>query len=363
MPSVGERLRRAREARGAAIDEVARETRISARYLEALERDDLSELPASAFNRGFVRSYAIYLDLDPEEMVSAYEQEERSQTEEGRLDKKPDVLDALRATVSHPPRVGLLPFRLRAPLASAVIVLIGLIVATGWFALTRLTPSAPEIASEAAAPAATGERRTEASTKGREPSTPHAEQESERRSRSGVASRSGDSQTGAGDEREPAGAGEDAPEGRAGPELPDTAPRESSAAESEPLDPAAPEDSQASEEAESTLRVEESGVGTRIVDRSLTDSKDAFVEGDLAYFWTKVVGGRPGDSVRHVWIHDGNVVGHVDLPIGGPHWRTFSRRLLERGSAGAWLVEAHGPNDELLARHEFGCRPADETFR
>src|SRR5262249_7627261 len=45
---------------------------ISKRYLEALERGDFSRLPAPVFTRGFIRAYAGYLGLDPEEMVNAY---------------------------------------------------------------------------------------------------------------------------------------------------------------------------------------------------------------------------------------------------------------------------------------------------
>jgi cytoskeletal protein RodZ len=62
----GERLRRAREARGVSLRQVANVTRITVRALEAVERNDLSRLPGGIFTRSFVRAYATEVGLDPE---------------------------------------------------------------------------------------------------------------------------------------------------------------------------------------------------------------------------------------------------------------------------------------------------------
>ncbi|MGH9573303.1 MAG: helix-turn-helix domain-containing protein [Candidatus Acidiferrales bacterium] len=74
MPSTpfGDRLRREREMRGVTIEEVAAATRISPRFLEALENEQWDRLPGGAFNRGFIRSVARYLGLDEESMVAEY---------------------------------------------------------------------------------------------------------------------------------------------------------------------------------------------------------------------------------------------------------------------------------------------------
>ncbi|MEX0782242.1 MAG: helix-turn-helix transcriptional regulator [Dehalococcoidia bacterium] len=58
-------LRSARIQRGLTIEQVAQDTRISARFLEALENEAFQELPAPVYVRGFLRSYANYLRLDP----------------------------------------------------------------------------------------------------------------------------------------------------------------------------------------------------------------------------------------------------------------------------------------------------------
>jgi cytoskeleton protein RodZ len=70
--SIGEQLRRERELRGISLREIADSTKIGKRFLEAIERNDLSILPAPVFTRGFVREYARYLGLDADEMVDRY---------------------------------------------------------------------------------------------------------------------------------------------------------------------------------------------------------------------------------------------------------------------------------------------------
>ena len=68
----GPRLKRAREARGVSLREIADRTKISASALEALERNDISRLPGGIFGRGFVRAYAEAIGLDPEEAIKEF---------------------------------------------------------------------------------------------------------------------------------------------------------------------------------------------------------------------------------------------------------------------------------------------------
>jgi transcriptional regulator with XRE-family HTH domain len=72
LASFGEELRREREIRGISLKEIADATKISKRFLEAIERNDHKTLPAPVFTRGFVREYARYLGLSSEEMVNRY---------------------------------------------------------------------------------------------------------------------------------------------------------------------------------------------------------------------------------------------------------------------------------------------------
>lgn len=68
----GARLRDARERRGISLREIADATKISVGVLEALERNDISKLPGGIFGRGFVRSYASEVGLDPEATIQDF---------------------------------------------------------------------------------------------------------------------------------------------------------------------------------------------------------------------------------------------------------------------------------------------------
>ncbi|HEX5229149.1 MAG TPA: RodZ domain-containing protein [Bryobacteraceae bacterium] len=68
MFSVGERLKRARQGRGLSLDAAAAETKISARYLQAIESDNRKALPSGFFYKSFVDQYAKWLALDTREI-------------------------------------------------------------------------------------------------------------------------------------------------------------------------------------------------------------------------------------------------------------------------------------------------------
>ena len=72
LASFGEELRREREIRGISLKEIADATKISKRFLEAIEKNDHRTLPAPVFTRGFVREYARYLGLNSDDMVNRY---------------------------------------------------------------------------------------------------------------------------------------------------------------------------------------------------------------------------------------------------------------------------------------------------
>jgi len=65
-------LRLAREERGVSLQDLAVTTKISARLLESLERNDPSKLPGGIFSRSFVRAYAREVGLDPDAAVARF---------------------------------------------------------------------------------------------------------------------------------------------------------------------------------------------------------------------------------------------------------------------------------------------------
>jgi len=72
MGSFGENLRRERDVRGVSLREIAEGTKISVRFLQALEEDRIEVLPGGIFPRAFVRQYALFLGLDPERIVNDF---------------------------------------------------------------------------------------------------------------------------------------------------------------------------------------------------------------------------------------------------------------------------------------------------
>ncbi len=70
--SLGERFRAAREERGLTLSEVAEQLRIRSVYLAAIEDENWGAIGASVYARGFLRTYARYLALDPEQAVAEY---------------------------------------------------------------------------------------------------------------------------------------------------------------------------------------------------------------------------------------------------------------------------------------------------
>src|SRR5881409_1767757 len=79
--SIGEKLRLARETRGIALRDISENTRISMRYLEAIETNDYRRLPGGIFNRSFIRAYAKFVGYDEQEAIEEYTRTLREQGE------------------------------------------------------------------------------------------------------------------------------------------------------------------------------------------------------------------------------------------------------------------------------------------
>jgi len=69
MTSVGEILRRERQAQGREMPEIAEDLCITQRYLRAIEEDDIKSLPGTFFYKSFVKQYALLLGLDEKLLV------------------------------------------------------------------------------------------------------------------------------------------------------------------------------------------------------------------------------------------------------------------------------------------------------
>jgi len=72
MPGLGDRFRAARESRGLSLSEAAEQIRIRSLYLEAIEDENWNAIGFPVYILGFLRTYARYLGVDPEEAVAEY---------------------------------------------------------------------------------------------------------------------------------------------------------------------------------------------------------------------------------------------------------------------------------------------------
>lgn len=77
----GSVLRKAREEKKISLKQAAEETRITQRNLAAIESDNYSVFPGETYTLGFLRSYASYLELDPEKIIQLYKGAQLSESE------------------------------------------------------------------------------------------------------------------------------------------------------------------------------------------------------------------------------------------------------------------------------------------
>jgi cytoskeletal protein RodZ len=75
---VGAKLRQERIAGGWTLEEVSRETRISTRFLQAIEADDFDSLPGLVFTRNFVKQFAVTMNLDPDPLLAELPKQDES---------------------------------------------------------------------------------------------------------------------------------------------------------------------------------------------------------------------------------------------------------------------------------------------
>jgi Uncharacterized protein conserved in bacteria len=153
--TIGEELKRLREARGISLKEIADSTKIGKRFLEAVEQSDWKTLPAAVFTRGFIRAYARYVGADDEAALERYNailETERV----AELEGEPGPLPQHRAPAIEPrPREIPRPYRrIDRNLILLVLILVPLIAVAYWVrqrAGSRpASPAAPQVAADVA---------------------------------------------------------------------------------------------------------------------------------------------------------------------------------------------------------------------
>src|SRR5438045_3244748 len=74
VTELGSMLREARERKGATLADAQQATKIRFSFLQALENDDYGILPPPFYIRGFIKTYATFLGLDPRSTVQLFDE-------------------------------------------------------------------------------------------------------------------------------------------------------------------------------------------------------------------------------------------------------------------------------------------------
>jgi len=144
--SLGQQLRRAREARGVTLREISEQTRITMRHLEAIESDDYKHLPGGIFNKSFVKAYAKQIGFDERAALDLYA---RTAREHGDADEVATSPQRSRIYTGDPARSPLVTAGL-----SAVIIGVLILVVYAGLHYYRRTEGEPEAPGPTPTPAA-----------------------------------------------------------------------------------------------------------------------------------------------------------------------------------------------------------------
>jgi cytoskeleton protein RodZ len=130
MPTVAEQLRIAREAHGLTVHQVAEITKIKTEHIRALESGDYQIFAAPVYIRGFIRTYARVLRLEPDDLASALDAElSQSDTfhEAGpTAPHRHGLVDELMLHVSK------VHWRIVLPLIGVTVILVAIILGYRW---------------------------------------------------------------------------------------------------------------------------------------------------------------------------------------------------------------------------------------
>jgi transcriptional regulator with XRE-family HTH domain len=305
MSTFGERLRQERESRNITLQEMSESTKIALHCFKLLENDDFANLPGGLYNKGYVRAYAQFIGLDPEPLLKAYALAQQTQEPEAS-EHNSEVSHALSPSATSG-WDGATGTRLRSwqrtwLLVPFAVILVGIV---GW-SYFRGGPLEATISTKISAPTF---------------------------------------------ELEPS-------EGRGKARQPEANP---TVLELSALPQRTQGETMTAVEDDGRLSIAEFGVGTRIVHHQLENQAEHFEEGTQVWFWTRVLGGEAGEPIRHIWLYENREVDSVELILGGPHWRTQSRRTLHSGSAGRWAAEARDSAGLVMARQEFTSVKSDSV--
>lgn len=88
MKTVGMILRETREGKKLTLSDVEKGTRIRSKFLDAIEHDDYTKIPSSAYAKGFVKNYSEFLGLDSKTLLAFFRRQTEDVTRTSLLPKR-----------------------------------------------------------------------------------------------------------------------------------------------------------------------------------------------------------------------------------------------------------------------------------
>jgi cytoskeleton protein RodZ len=162
MTVIGDTLRRERLRRNLELDEISRELKISAKFLEAIEDEQFDKLPRGVFAKSFVRQYARLLGLDEDELAEGVQ---RAVDPPSGGAPAGGVLFAEHAPISKPSEIRVPPMEVwenvsdsrssrSSSLPALALVVVAMLACSGlyawWQRSRRATPVHEDVAAQTA---------------------------------------------------------------------------------------------------------------------------------------------------------------------------------------------------------------------
>ena len=104
------------------------------------------------------------------------------------------------------------------------------------------------------------------------------------------------------------------------------------------------------------VKITEMAVTTKIVKGNPIDSvrRISSTSVKALYCFTRFSAPEDTDTtIKQVWFLNDQVVAEYELPVKGAHWRTYSRKTVEKGNSGDWRCDAVDKEGKVLKSVSF----------
>jgi hypothetical protein len=104
------------------------------------------------------------------------------------------------------------------------------------------------------------------------------------------------------------------------------------------------------------LKITEMAVTTKVVKGNPIDSVRRISSSSVKalYCFTRFTGPKDTDTtITHVWYRNNEKVGEEEMPVKGAHWRTYSKKAVQKGVAGEWRCDAQDEDGKVIKSVSF----------